>query len=225
MIIYKTTNLINNKIYIGQSTKDDYKYKGSGTYLKNAFKKYGKKNFKKEIIEILPYNATQDDLNEAESKWILFYKSNDHDIGYNLMEKSGQNGKFSTETRLKMSKSRMGKEPWNKGLLGFQSGENHPLYGIGHSDESRLKMSKSRMGKEPWNKGKEWNEETKEKMKKPHKHTKRCIYVIKIPNGDIIEIEGRENVIEIVKCSRNFFDIKKYKGYELINIKNIKNVT
>ena len=51
--IYKITNLINNKIYIGQHITYDLEndtYYGSGTHLKHALKKYGKENFKKEII-------------------------------------------------------------------------------------------------------------------------------------------------------------------------------
>lgn len=53
--IYKTTNLINNKIYIGLHTTEDLNdgYLGSGIFLKQAIKKYGVNNFKKEILYIL----------------------------------------------------------------------------------------------------------------------------------------------------------------------------
>ena len=51
MIIYKTTNLINNKIYIGQDSRNNPYYYGSGTIITLAIKKYGKNNFKKEILE------------------------------------------------------------------------------------------------------------------------------------------------------------------------------
>lgn len=50
MFIYKTTNLVNNKIYIGQSKKNKPEYLGSGKILKKAIKKYGIEKFKKEIL-------------------------------------------------------------------------------------------------------------------------------------------------------------------------------
>lgn len=50
--IYRITNLINGKMYIGKhKTKniDDY-YFGSGKIIKSAVKKYGKSNFRKEWL-------------------------------------------------------------------------------------------------------------------------------------------------------------------------------
>lgn len=51
MFIYKTINLITSKIYIGQHNGSYKNYLGSGVYLNRAIKKYGRNNFKKEIIE------------------------------------------------------------------------------------------------------------------------------------------------------------------------------
>ena len=53
--IYRTTNLINRKYYIGMHSTDDLndEYVGSGTYLKRSINKYGKENFNFEIIEFL----------------------------------------------------------------------------------------------------------------------------------------------------------------------------
>ena len=48
--IYRTTNLINGKTYIGQHKRRPGRYFGSGLLLKNAIKKYGKENFKVEIL-------------------------------------------------------------------------------------------------------------------------------------------------------------------------------
>jgi len=42
MVIYKITNLINNKFYIGQDIKNNPKYLGSGNLIISAIKKYGK---------------------------------------------------------------------------------------------------------------------------------------------------------------------------------------
>jgi hypothetical protein len=62
--IYKTTNIINGKIYIGIHYSDNKNdnYLGSGKTLKKAIKKYGKENFKKEILFI--YDNKQDALNK-----------------------------------------------------------------------------------------------------------------------------------------------------------------
>lgn len=51
-LLYRVTNLINGKIYIGaHSTEDpDDDYLGSGRAIQNAIKKYGRINFKKEIL-------------------------------------------------------------------------------------------------------------------------------------------------------------------------------
>lgn len=72
MIIYKTTNLINGKIYIGKDSKNNPNYYGSGLILKQSIKKYGKENFKKEILE---YCIDKNHLNEREIFWIDAFNS------------------------------------------------------------------------------------------------------------------------------------------------------
>jgi hypothetical protein len=54
--IYKTTNIVNGKYYIGMHSTDNLNdgYIGSGKRLWYSIKKYGKENFKCEIIEMLP---------------------------------------------------------------------------------------------------------------------------------------------------------------------------
>jgi hypothetical protein len=91
--IYITTNLINNKKYLGQrksqntNINKDY-YLGSGTMLLLAIKKYGKNNFSKEIIFTCD-NRKEIDL--AEIKYIKEYNClNNKDYWYNLSP-GGQN--------------------------------------------------------------------------------------------------------------------------------------
>ena len=50
-MLYKTTNKLNGKFYIGVSNGNNKSYKGSGTALKDAIKKYGSENFITEVLE------------------------------------------------------------------------------------------------------------------------------------------------------------------------------
>ncbi|MEX0596844.1 MAG: GIY-YIG nuclease family protein, partial [Candidatus Paceibacterota bacterium] len=59
--VYKTTNLINDKIYIGiHETKNlNDNYLGSGKLLKRAIEKYGSQNFKREYLFIFDNKEEQ----------------------------------------------------------------------------------------------------------------------------------------------------------------------
>ena len=65
-VIYKTTNLINNKIYVGKDEYNNPEYLGSGKLLHQAIDKYGIENFTKEIIEI----CSSEEHSLRESYWI-----------------------------------------------------------------------------------------------------------------------------------------------------------
>ena len=81
--IYKTTNLINQKIYIGkhESPEYDHTYFGSGKILIRAINKYGIENFINEIIDTAD---TLQELNEKEKYYIKYYKENFNDQCYNI---------------------------------------------------------------------------------------------------------------------------------------------
>ncbi len=98
MIIYKTTNLINNKFYIGQDKHNNPDYYGSGIILKEAIKKYGKENFQKEILEEC---SSSEFLNDREIYWIDFYNSTNREIGYNITRggDGGDTYSFNKEER------------------------------------------------------------------------------------------------------------------------------
>jgi len=79
-VIYKITNLINNKIYVGQQSTTDKSYMGSGVILQKALKKYGYKNFLKEILE----ECSVESLDEREVFWIKELDATNPEIGYNI---------------------------------------------------------------------------------------------------------------------------------------------
>jgi group I intron endonuclease len=104
MIIYKTVNVLNGKFYIGQDSKNNPEYLGSGTLLKRAIKKYGEENFIKETVEVC---FTKEELNEREKYWIKETKA--QEIGYNIAE-GGQGGNtYDEETKQRVSQFFTGK--------------------------------------------------------------------------------------------------------------------
>ena len=166
MIIYKTTNLINQKIYIGQDSKNNSNYLGSGKLLKEAIKEFGKENFKKEILE---YCNSQVELNNQERFWVKELNSKTPN-GYNIT--SGGQGTLnwmpSKETlekqniarkkrfedpkeREKLSKAQKKRfenlNERNKISKGqkkrFKNKTNHPMYNKHHSEKSNKKNSLS----------------------------------------------------------------------------------
>ena len=121
-IIYKTTNLINGKFYIGKDQNNNSDYIGSGILLKKAIKKYGRENFVKEVLE----ECLIEELSDKEIYWIN--KLNAIQNGYNIAE-GGAGGNtrkgFTEEQYLK----------WKAKKSAAQSGK------IGHSSGPRPKQS------------------------------------------------------------------------------------
>lgn len=118
-VIYKITNLVNGKVYIGQTKngrgfKDRYCCDGEGiervykyhlsakengrttnTYLLNSIKKYGFEKFK--VIECFDYAFSLNELNIKEELWIKYYNSTNRKYGYNF-RKGGDNYKFAEDS-------------------------------------------------------------------------------------------------------------------------------
>lgn len=99
--IYKITNLLNNKIYIGKHKYSEYRldenYITSGTIINQSIEKNGIDNFK---IELVDSANTLEELNEKEKYYIKYFNSK-FPIGYNLTD--GGDG-------------HVGDSSWNKGL-------------------------------------------------------------------------------------------------------------
>ena len=187
--IYRITNLINGKTYIGQHKykKLDDSYMGSGKILKQAIKKHGVENFKKEILySRIQYKETADDMERlAIAKERAIGKAE-----YNIAN-GGQGGNLGEEVIRRMAASKKGKPSPNKGkhlaeetkrkLSEAKKGKKHKPHteeikrkiseankgknkGKRHTNETKNKMSASHIGQTSWNKGKPHTEEEKRKI-------------------------------------------------------------
>lgn len=130
--IYKITNLINNKVYIGQtiealekrfckhssnsrSNRDCYKQ----IYFYKAIKRYGLNNFIPEIIVEGNYNKLL--LNDLEKHFIRLYNSNNPSKGYNSTIGGDSSTYIRTpEIKIRISESLKG-HSYNKGIKKSQS--------------------------------------------------------------------------------------------------------
>lgn len=170
MYIYKITNIINNKIYIGKTEKTinkrmrDHincsKRKRTYTsYLYNAMNEYGVENFKIEVIEEC---FDKENLNKREKFWIKALNSRDPNIGYNIQE-GGEGGSLRSK-EYKSSQKQLdaldkgrhlpASEKLKKKLSEYRKS-------VIVSDETREKLRKTSSGKKA-------SEETKEKMRQSH---------------------------------------------------------
>lgn len=143
MIVYKTTNLINGKVYVGKSKFNKKNYYGSGILLKRAISKYGKENFVKEILEIC---INEQQLNEKEIKWIAKINCIQPN-GYNI-SLGGTGGNTLTnhpnieEIRKKLKNkipTKHSKE-WIEYLKNTRKGVGNPFFGKKHSNEKKHLM-------------------------------------------------------------------------------------
>ena len=176
MIVYKTTNLLNGKIYVGKDEGDRDHYLGSGYILRRAIEKYGKESFQKEVLEIC---ASREILEEREKHWIKELNATDPKIGYNVAEGgTGGNtyfGKTEEEMRLikeKISNSAKGRvfsEEHRRRLAEHARSRkgNKPCKFKGQKyedfmDEGRANFIKEKLRTS--NKGKKLSTETKQKI-------------------------------------------------------------
>lgn len=117
--IYKVTNLVNGKCYVGKSINFRKRYqkhkcaKYYNTAFHNAIRKYGFDQFKFEILEFCEPN----DLITRENHWILYNDSINPEKGYNLRLDSKDNSgwKHSDKSKALISESGKGRKPWHAG--------------------------------------------------------------------------------------------------------------
>jgi len=163
--IYKITNKINGKVYIGQSWDIEKRWANeksgrTNNHLLKSFKKYGFENFHFEVLENLCENTPQEYLDIKEDFYILKTNSLDPNFGYNK-KRGGHTGKHTQETKIK--------------LMELNLGENNPNFGKKASEETRKKMSEIRVGDKNFFFNKKHNEETKRKISEAQSKKVICV--------------------------------------------------
>lgn len=213
MIIYKITNIINGKMYVGQTIHSlekrfkDHCKKSKCRGIHSAIIKYGPSNFKVEVIETVD---CLEKLNDREVFWIKELNTISPN-GYNLCS-GGNNGRIiAEETRNLLASKVLGK-----------FGDSHPAYGSKRTLEQRIYMGKkikeSYVGREfnhvPSDKvrelarlariGSKHSDQTKAKMSEKRKG--RAVYSKKIIATDLLnkttEFSSIKEAAEVLGINR-----------------------
>lgn len=144
--IYKVTNLINNKYYIGmhRTTNPNDGYLGSGIAIKKAIKKYGRENFSKEVLFVF---ETEKEMQDKEKELVNEDVVNDP-MSYNMTQ--GGKGSWSHIDVSGEKNPNFGKAIWKKGKTQEEivevnkkrasPGEANGMYGKTHTDETKQKI-------------------------------------------------------------------------------------
>jgi group I intron endonuclease len=208
-IIYKITNKINNKIYIGQTISSMnhrwHQHKTSAkidldkkTRINSAIRKYTSESF---IIETIDYGFDRWDLNNLESFYIKKYNSIEN--GYNVSEGayyglSGEKNPFygvprTEEVKKKISKANFGKNNGMYGKTSIKKGKTlEEFYGLNKAEEIKAKISAKVAGNNHPNYQKPLTEEVKRKISNSHKGKKLSPEHIKKISKPIICLNNKK---------------------------------
>jgi group I intron endonuclease len=175
-IIYKTTNIVNGKIYIGQDSNNRPGYFGSGLLIKKAIQKYGRNNFIKETLE----ECLIDVLGEREKYYIELFNSMDLVIGYNLRAGGDHVHDYSQSFMDKMRRPKT--EEWKAKKRGMKV----------HSQEFKDSVSKRF-------KGKKYTTEELERRKIINQNPERNAKISKALKGRVVSLEHKQKLSEKAK--------------------------
>ncbi len=153
--IYKTTNILSGRYYIGMHSTDNLQdgYLGSGNRLRLAVRKHGKENFKREILE---FCETREELKKREREVVTLDEISKEEC-MNLVI-GGEGGLSTAEHVSKYQKERWKDSDYREKTLNMlkesvKRGHKNGNYkydtftGKKHSDETKKKMSESSKGK------------------------------------------------------------------------------
>jgi group I intron endonuclease len=181
-IIYKVTNKLTGKIYIGKSKYNREDYFGSGLKINYALKKYGIENFTKEIIQ----ECSDDEVDLVESFWIEELNSCNDEVGYNIAG-GGQGG----DHYWKVMTHKQKKEHRQKIRNGVATRKRSP-----HSEETKKKMSLNQ------NQTPEIKEKRAHARRKPYIIFDHCEQVV-YTTDNLIEFCNTNNVPNVDRMRHN----------------------
>lgn len=161
------TNLLNNKVYIGQTNnpllrwsqhKSNAKYNRNQQVITRAMLKHGIDNF---TFEVIASCRSQEDADKSEEIIITQYDSHNPDKGYNIdiggntsprtpevLQKISNSLKQHYETNLHHMKGKNLSEEWKNNIALSSIGKTGTNLGKKFSDSWKLKISKSQVGKD-----------------------------------------------------------------------------
>lgn len=186
--IYKIENLVNGKVYIGQTVNFKIRKRHHlnalrtnrhpNDFLQKSFNIHKEENFEIAILELT------ENLDEKEVYWINSYNSTDYKFGYNFLT-GGSSFKMNSYTKKRIStgiKRFYKNNPSAREVVSKRvSGENNPFHGKKHTKESIEKIIQNRS----WYRH---SEETKRKMSEQKKGEKHPHY------GKTFSDEWRSNL-------------------------------
>lgn len=157
--IYKTTNLVNNRFYIGkhQTKNPNDSYLGSGLELQRAILKYGKANFRKDVLHIF---QTEDQMNNKEIELVTEELCNDP-LSYNI--RLGGEGGWNYVHRNSLANPKKGNEHRNVRMKELLA---DPEYYSKFCNKKRMdRLAYLARGNESTFKGRTHSNDTKEKLR------------------------------------------------------------
>lgn len=140
MHIYKITNIVNGKVYVGQTIQKNPKMRwyehcacarsGKKSYLYDSIRKYGVENFCWEIID---QAGTIEELNSKEAQWVEHYRNlgivvyNNREAGGNKRHSPESIERMKIAQKLRHATTKVG--GWKRRDGGPMKGKSHPKKG------------------------------------------------------------------------------------------------